>query len=88
MKTIRPSRSALPQLAQFWQSNLLHSATMHERMAELQQAAGRPDLAHSSRQVAVQRRVASGHVTTGTGEDVAFAVGFGEWAGGEIARNG
>jgi hypothetical protein len=53
----------MTQLDQFYRSHLANAATLHERMAVMQAAAGNHRLADDSRKVASARRIAAANVS-------------------------
>jgi len=60
----------------YWKSHLEHAAGLHERMAEMHQAAGNGRLAEDSRRVAAERRIAASNMDIG----LKPAMDFAKWA--------
>ena len=63
-------------LQRFYKADLELAARNHDKMAELQAAAGRPDLAKDSRRTAIKRRVAAKWIEAG--DDVQEALQYAE----------
>lgn len=76
----------MDQLTHFYRAQLSVAAQNHERMAEMQAAAGNHRLAADSRRTAQARRIASANVTSPA--SVKEALDYGEFGAATLAANG
>lgn len=71
------------QIQHFYSSQFSVAADMHERMAEMQRAAGMHRLADASKQTAMARRISAANADMAPADCLAY----GEWAAQTVKAN-